>query len=201
MKKAAILVLCVLLGLALVSCSTVPKVKRVDVDKKIDLSGRWNDTDSRMVSEEMISDVLDRPWLDNFRSRNGKPPIVIVGTVANRTSEHISMQTFTNDLERSLLNSGLVGFVATRQGRKEVREERQDQAVFSREDTAKRMGEEIGADFMLKGSIDSIIDKISGKAVVFYQINLELIDLESNMKVWIGEKKIKKYVKRPKYVP
>jgi hypothetical protein len=37
-----------------------PKVKRTEVDETIDLSGRWNDTDSRLVAEEMIQDCLSR---------------------------------------------------------------------------------------------------------------------------------------------
>jgi hypothetical protein len=172
-------------------------VKRVEVEEVIDLSGRWNDTDSRLVSEEMIRDALNRPWLERFKiAHGGKPPVVIVGTVENRSHEHINVQTFVKDLERALINSGEVEFVASRGEREEVREERRDQAIHAAEETAKPMGEEIGADYMLKGSINSIMDKISGKAVIFYQVNLELIDLKTNKKVWIGEKKIKKYVKR-----
>jgi hypothetical protein len=60
------------------------------------------------------------------------------------------------------------------------------------------MGEETGADLMMIGTINSIPDQDGGKAVVFYQTNMELVEIESNRKVWIGEKKIKKYVERAK---
>jgi hypothetical protein len=172
-------------------------VKRVETEEVIDLSGRWNDTDSRLVSEEMVQDSLNRPWLARFMgAHGGKQPVVIVGTVRNRSHEHISVQTFVKDLERALINSGDVGFVASRGERDEIREERKDQAVYSSEETAKEHGREVGADYMLQGSIDTIEDKEGGKKVMFYQVNLEIIDLESNMKVWIGEKKIKKFIKR-----
>lgn len=176
-------------------------VKRVDTGEVIDLSGRWNDTDSRLVSEEMIKDALDRPWLENYRTGRGKLPVVIVGTVKNLSHEHINVQTFVKDLERSLINSGRVEFVAAKGEREELREERKDQAVHSAEETAKAMGEETGADFMLKGSINTIMDKVEGKAVMFYQVNLELMDLQSNKKVWIGDKKIKKLIKRSRIEP
>jgi uncharacterized protein (TIGR02722 family) len=173
------------------------QVKRVETDTTIDLSGRWNDTDSRLVSEEMVQDAMNRPWHDDFRSRSAdKNPVVIVGTVRNRSTEHINTQTFTKDLERALINSGEADFVASRVERQEIREERKDQAVYASEETAKEHGRELGADYMLQGSINSIEDKEGRKKVVFYQVNLELIDLETNRKVWIGEKKIKKYVKR-----
>jgi len=183
----------------LVGCATTPKVERKAVETTIDLSGRWNDVDSRMVSEEMIKDSLNRPWLERFSARHGgKIPTVIVGRVKNRSHEHINVQTFVNDLERALINSGRVQFVASKGERAGVREERLDLAKHASEETMKGPGEEIGADFMLIGSINTIRDEIAGKAVMFYQTNLELIDMANNLKVWVGQKKIKKLIKRPK---
>lgn len=180
-------------------CATTTKVERKDVDTTIDLSGRWNDTDSRLVSEEMIGDCLDRPWLERYKVKhNEKIPTVIVGQVKNRSHEHINVQTFVKDLERALINSGQVRFVADRGEREGVREERQDMAQHASDETMKGPGQEIGADFMLIGSINTIRDEISGEAVMFYQVNLELIDMENNLKVWIGDKKIKKLIKRSK---
>lgn len=196
MMKSGMLALAV--GLLVGACSTV-KVDRVGVDETVDLSGRWNDTDSRLVSEEMIADVLSRPWIDQFRSKNGKNPVVIVGVVRNRSDEHINTRTFVSDLERALINSGEVTFVADSGEREALREERKDQAAHSSEETAKEEGVEIGADFMLQGDINTIVDRIEGKEVKFYQVNLELIDIQSHRKAWIGEKKIKKFVKRSRF--
>jgi uncharacterized protein (TIGR02722 family) len=184
--------------LLLVGCASV-KVDRMAVDETVDLSGRWNDTDSRLVSEEMIGDVLSRSWIDRYRVGQGKDPVVIVGSVRNRSDEHINTQTFVKDLERALINSGEVEFVAGSGQRGEIREERKDQAANASEATAKEEGEEIGADFMLQGAINTISDRIEGKEVKFYQVNLELIDIQSNRKAWIGEKKIKKLVKRSRF--
>ena len=175
-------------------------VKRIEIDETVDLSGRWNDTDSRLVSEEMINDVMSRDWVEKFRRENkGNAPTVIVGTVRNRSDEHINTRTFVKDLERALINSGEIEFVASSGERDEIREERKDQASHASEKTAKEEGEEIGADFMLKGSINTITDRIEGKQVRYYQVNLELIHIETNKKVWIGEKKIKKVVKQKRF--
>lgn len=180
-------------------CASAPKVERKDVDTTIDLSGRWNDTDSRLVSQEMIADCLNRPWLQRYEDRHGgKPPTVIVGRVKNRSHEHINVQTFVKDLERSLINSGQVQFVASRGEREDVREERLDMAQHASDETMKEAGQEIGADFMLIGTINTIRDDIGSKAVMYYQVNLELIDMGNNLKVWIGDKKIKKLIKKPK---
>jgi uncharacterized protein (TIGR02722 family) len=180
-------------------CASTPTVERKEVDTTIDLSGRWNDTDSRLVSEEMIQDCLSRPWLERYKGKhNGNIPTVIVGRVKNRSHEHINVQTFTKDLERALINSGEVQFVATKGERMDIREERRDMAQHASDETMKGPGQEIGADYMLIGVINTIRDDIGGKAVMYYQVDLELIDMANNLKVWIGDKKIKKLIKKPK---
>jgi len=172
------------------------KVTRVDSNEIIDLSGKWNDTDSSLVSREMIDDVLSRPWISNFNRKKGRVPVVIVGAVRNLSHEHINTRTFISDLERELINSGEVQFVASATERTELREERRDQDLNASETTRKSMGQESGADFMLKGTINTIVDAAGGEQARFYQVDLTLIDLESNRKVWIGQKKIKKKVEK-----
>ena len=182
----------------LLGCSSNPKVNRIAFDKASDISGRWNDTDSRMVSAAMIDDCAIHPWLSSYRSsHNGRKPDVIVGMVVNRSHEHINVQTFMKDLERALINAGLINFVASPSERLEIRQEREDMAVNASDESFKGPGHEAGADFILKGTLNSIIDEAGGKRIVFYQINLELIDMLTNRKVWIGEKKIKKVITRP----
>lgn len=182
-------------ALLLVGCGGSGKtVTRVEADTAVDLSGDWNDTDSRLVAEEMIKDVLNRPWLSNYQLVNKKEPDLIVGTVRNRTSEHIQTLTFIKNLEREVLNSGKVSFVANKEERQEVRDERADQQENSSPESMKKFQKETGADFMLRGDITSIVDKEEGNSVKYYQVNLELVNIESNKKVWSGEKKIKKLV-------
>lgn len=187
-------VVAILLAMALAACST--EVTRMNTGEVKDLSGAWNDTDSQMVSAEMIQDVLSRSWLNEFTQTNKRQPAVIVGEVRNLSHEHINVNTFVADVERALINSDRVQFVASSVERQELREERKEQDINASEATRKAMGQEKGADFMLKGSINTIID-VSGKTQVrFYQVDLTLISLVDNRIVWIGQKKIKKLVER-----
>lgn len=183
-------------GLLFLLTACNPTVTRVDSDSVTDLSGKWNDTDSRLVAQEMIQDVLSRGWLTKFNRSAGKTPTVIVGTVRNLSHEHINTRTFIADMERELINSGEVDFVASAQDRKEVRGEVKDQDLNATESSRKAMGQEIGADFMLQGSINTIVDAVSGEQARFYQVDLSLIQLGSNRKVWVGQKKIKKTVEK-----
>jgi hypothetical protein len=196
MKKTNIAAgLLVLTALGAVGCAKI-KVERAPVEGVVDLSGKWNDTDSRLVAEAMVNDCLGRPWATDFARTHDAVPAVIVGTVFNKTSEHIDAATFVADLERSLLNSGKAKVVAAKEPREEIRDEREDQQMFSSPETAKAFRKETGADYMLQGGITSIKDEIKGKYVIFYQTDLELIDLETNEKVWMAQKEIKKIVTR-----
>jgi uncharacterized protein (TIGR02722 family) len=186
-----------ILLVSLAACGT--RVSRIDVNEVRDLSGRWNDTDSRLVAETMVQDCLGHPWLARYNGRTGERPDVIVGRIHNRSAEHISTETFTKDLERALVNSGRANFVASSEERLGVREERLDQDIHASPETRKSPGMEAGADFMLIGSINSIVDREGGDKVVYYQVNLELVDMADNRKVWIGEKKIKKFVERTRF--
>jgi hypothetical protein len=106
------------------------------------------------------------------------------------------MITFVADIERAMINSRKVQFVASRTERRPVREERKDQDLHASEATRKPMGQELGADFMLQGTISTIVDVAGKKQVRYYQVDISLINLADNRKVWAGQKKIKKLIKR-----
>jgi uncharacterized protein (TIGR02722 family) len=181
------------------SCATdAPTVQRVSADTQLDLSGRWNDTDSQMVSAAMIKDCMSFPWSASFSAANpGEKPTVIVGQVLNKSYEHINTETFIKDLERAFIMSGRVRVVSSDQFRNRARGERAQQAEgWTDPKTMASVGNELGANFMLFGEINSILDQAGGQQVVFYQINLELHELTTTEKVWIGDKKIKKMISR-----
>ncbi|SMD31849.1 hypothetical protein SAMN04488029_0187 [Reichenbachiella faecimaris] len=190
MKRLTIILTAIVL---MTSCART--VTRVSPDQQIDLSGRWNDTDSKLVAEEMIRDVLSRPWISDFRNANDDRPVVIVGIIANKSSEHIESETFIKDVEREFINSGTVRVVQNSVFREKLREERAQQGDFASIETQSKWGKELGADFMMFGVITSVTDSYKKEKVVNYKVNLELASIETSEKVWIGDKEIKKYIK------
>lgn len=176
------------------SCSH--KVTRIDPAEQIDISGRWNNTDSRLVAEDMTNTILRSNWLtDHLSSKSGQRPVVIVGFVANKSHEHIEAETFVKDVENSFVTTQKVRLVQGGKKREELRAEKADQQTNASASSMKKFGLEQGADYILQGSINSIVDSHKRKKVVYYQTNLELTNIETNEVVWIGEKKIAKYIK------
>lgn len=188
-------------ALVVTGCS-IKRVQRVDAESVTDLSGNWNDTDSRLVANELITQSLAGTWSRDWAAANGgNPPTVIIGEVRNRTMEHIPIGTFVRDLERAYVGSGVVRLVASSEERDEVRAERQDQQTNASAETRTRMAREMGARFMLQGDVQAIEDREGRERIVFYQVDATLIDLETNAKVWIGQHKIKKYIQRRRFTP
>lgn len=183
----------------LVSGGCATHVTRVSPDQQIDLSGRWNDVDSRQVADAMARQSFEgeggRSWaLQYMQAHGGRRPTLIVGTIRNRSYEHIPVETFVRDLERAYLGSGQVEVVASSEERQEVRDERADQQQNAAPATRTRLGSESGAQYMLQGDISQINDREGGRQVVYFQVDMTLVDLETNAKTWTGQHKIKKYV-------
>jgi len=176
-------------------------VSRIDPGTQVDLSGEWNDTDSKLVSEEMINDCLKSAWLVKFAKKSDKNPTIIAGSIVNKSLEHIATDVFLMDIERAMINSGSVEVVASNIERGEVRSEKADQQVNASPETLKKMGVEQGADFMLLGQINQINDAEEGKQLKYYQTDLSLVNIETNVKVWVGQKKIKKFIGQGKFKP
>lgn len=177
----------------------VKQVTRVAPEQAIDLSGRWNDVDSRMVADAIIEQSFASDWASNYmRANGGEMPTVLIGSVRNRSMEHIPVGTFVRDLEQAYVNSGQVRVVASGGERDEIREERVDQQEFASAATRSRLGMEHGASYILQGEIQSIEDREGRRRVVFYQVDLSLVDLESNSRVWVGQHRIKKYIQNPR---
>jgi uncharacterized protein (TIGR02722 family) len=196
-KRIWVMAATVSAALILAGCST--EVKRIDVNQVRDISGTWNDTDSRLVSEEMIRDSLSSGWIDRYSLSLRKTPVVIIGNIRNLSQEHINTNTFVNDLERAFVNSGRVDVVASRSERGDIREERADMDLNAAEATRKEMGKEAGADYMLMGTINTIIDASDSEQIRFYQVDLTLVSLADNRIVWTGQKKLKKDIKNAKF--
>jgi PBP1b-binding outer membrane lipoprotein LpoB len=161
-----------ILLLALTACATTET--RAPLADSSDRSGGWNDTDARLTATAMIKDALDRPWVRRFTQMTGREPVVMVGAVRNRTHEQLNMQTFSTELRQALRRSGLVQLADTAQppaGR---------------------------ADFILQGTIHTLVDERNGSQAVVYQVDLELVDAASEVKVWVGQKNVNKQVQRSK---
>lgn len=198
MKKFAFLFAAVFSGLMMVSCGST-KVSRVDSDEVIDLDGYWNESDVRIVCDSLIEECINSPRIAKFEGQQGHAPVVIIDSIRNQSSEHIDTSIVEKKFQTAIINSGVMEFVSSSSERQALREEKADQADHSTYDTAKEMDQETGADFMLKGSVKTIVQSADDKTVRTYYVYAELHDIKTNKIVWMAENdSIKKVIKRQK---
>lgn len=187
-------ILTTLLILFFFSCQT-RSVTRISPDTQIDLSGRWNDSDSRIVADKMISELLASGKFKEYANDHGKKPAIVVGLIRNKTAEHIDADNYIKKLEVAIYNSNIATLVEAEEFRDKLRLERAQQQDFADPATVSQWGKEIGADLMLFGEMTSETDTNNNKRIVNYITTLFLTDIETSKRVWYGQQEIKKFVK------
>lgn len=195
--KNKVIFFAIVASISLSSCATT-QVTRISSDTSVDLSGYWNDTDLRIVCKDLISKCLSSPRLANFEEKNGRLPVIMVGRFKNDSTEHIDTSIITEKMSDAIIDSGIADFVADKSSREELREERKDQNIagYTSEESMKNMSGEIGADFILQGSVKTIVDKVGNKTVRTYFVSVQLINLETNILIFKGvNDSIKKVIK------
>jgi penicillin-binding protein activator len=170
-------------------------VSRIDPGQQIDLSGRWNDSDSRQVANKMITELLASEKYKDYAKTLGKKPAIIVGLIKNKTSEHIDASNYIKKMELAIFNSGVADLVESDAFRDKIREERAQQQDFASPETVSQWGKETGANLMLFGEMTSETDVYNKKRVVNYVTTLFLTDMETNKRIWYGQEEIKKYIR------
>ncbi len=199
MKKTSIIAIAMMLIVVLSSCvsTTGTQVNRIDARTQTDLSGYWNDTDVRIIADTLVQECVSAPSIVNFIRQYQRPPVVILGSFRNQSDEHLDTSILAKKFEIALVNSGKVDFVASSMEREELRDERENQQEWSNEFSAKALANEVAADFMLIGSVKTIVDSSGADFTRTYFVTAELVNIEKNTKVWLGENSsIKKYIRR-----
>lgn len=183
-------------AVALPACGpTKREVERVDPATTKDLDYRFNDTDARLVWQGMVNDATFRGWIDRWKSEHGgNRPIMIVGPITNKSQDYIDTGLFTMNFEREMLNTGHVRVVSMRDQRGALRDERLQGQEWNSPETRKLMKIELGADLMLMGNIIDVVQRSldNRQLTKYYQVGLELTNIETNEKVWMGNVEIKK---------
>ncbi len=195
MMSSAIKTVCMIALVSIAVSCQQRTVTRVEPDTQIDLSGRWNDTDSRMVAEKMINDLFASERFQEYAQQRNKKPVIVVGLIRNKTSEHIDAANYVKKFEMAIYNSNAADLVESDEFRDQLRKERAEQQDFADPATIAQWGKETGADLMLFGEMTSEVDSHNNRRVVNYITTLFLTNVETNKRVWYGQHEIKKLVK------
>lgn len=154
----------------------------------------FGSTDLQLIAEKMASSLLRHPALEG-----GKRPVIALGSIDNRTNEHIETPLILSKVSTALLGSGKVKLVADQSGQNEVGKEiaRQQSGAVSA-DSARTFGKQVGAEFVLYGRLTSIDKKAGGVRDLYYNFTLNLVNVETALIEWKEEKEIRKVTEKGK---
>lgn len=195
MKKQMSFLFVLVLALGLAGCGPRAFV-RGGYDENVEsenlMTDRWSETDMQKVVKDLVSSAVRTDTVINAK----RPPIVMVTKLQNKTSEHIDTQSITDMITVELSSSGKVQFV-DKSARDDIAEEYnyQESGMVSRE-TQKGKGKQVGADLILNGRIDSIVQEVGKDKSVYYKITLNMTNLSTGLIVWTDHKQIRKLYKK-----
>jgi uncharacterized protein (TIGR02722 family) len=175
-------------------CAGQQAVRYGDPTRVETLTEDWGSTDIQTVADRMVGSLIRHPVI-----ASGKRPVVQVSTVKNKTTEHIDTKTVTDKIRTALIKTGMVRMTAVSDANAEMLENLDYQSgsgVVSKK-TAKKVGNQIGADYLLYGEIDSIVKSAGREKDVYYKFTLNLVDVETGIIEWSDEKEIRKEASRP----
>jgi uncharacterized protein (TIGR02722 family) len=159
-----------------------------DVERENLLNDQWSETDMQNVVKDLVASMMKHPAI----RRAPRPPLVMATRLQNKTSEHIDTQNILDMLRVELMNSGEIQFV-DKAAREDIAEEYEYQnSGMVSETTRKGPGGQMGADFIINGRLDSIVQQAGADKTVYYKITMNLTNLKTGVIVWSNYKQIRK---------
>lgn len=154
----------------------------------------FTDKDATSVYGRMVDDALSKPWVDQHITKHaGEAPKIAVGTVGTNNQAAIDVQSVTKQIEEELINSGRVRVLADRSQVRQLVDQRLAQREFTRSEDWADMANQLGIDFLMIGRVGSRLYRDeANQLVTYFQVVLELIDLETAEKVWIQTEEVRK---------
>lgn len=192
MLKKVVITGLVVLGLSSCGPKAFVKGQYDDVNRENLMNDQWSETDMQVIVKSMVDSMTTHPSIANAK----KLPIVMVTNLQNKTSEHIDTQSIMDMVRVDLTNSGKVAFI-DKEARQDISNEYdyQNSGVVS-EETKKTPGGQIGADFIINGRMDSIVQEVGKDKSVYYKITLNLTNLKTGVISWTNQKQIRKTFKK-----
>lgn len=194
MKKFAVIAL-ILSSVGMTACGPRQFVKG-EYDENVNdtnlLTDKWSESDMQVAVRDLVASAVAHPAIAQAK----RPPIVMVTRLQNKTSEHIDTQSIADMFTAELMRSGKTQFV-DKAAREDIAEEYdyQDSGMVSRE-TKKGKGGQVGADFIMNGRIDSIVQEAGKEKTVYYKMTMNLTNLKTGLIQWTDYKQLRKQFKK-----
>lgn len=181
--------------LALSACGPKAFVKG-DYDNEVEkenlLNDQWSETDMQRSVSDLVGSMVKHRAISSART----PPLMMVTQLQNKTSEHIDTQSIMDMVKVELMRTGSVSFV-DKEARGDIKDEYDYQGSgLVSEETKKGPGGQVGADFIVNGRLDSIVQEAGKDKTIYYKITLNMTNLKTGVIAWTDQKQIRKVYRK-----
>ena len=173
-------------------------VTEVNVNTAKPMDASYDCSDLRWLGNSFGSEIAAAPLVNQAT----KKPILVVMGIENRTSRHVDTKAITDTIRTVVINSGKANFVNESQ-RDTLLKEQGYQLANCTPETRTAIGRQLGAQYMLTGSLVEIQKeeprqiRASKKEEIYYQLRVELTDLETGLIAWTQQKERARGASKP----
>lgn len=176
-----------LAALVFAACASGPQVSNVEAGTNTNLTGYWDDSDVDQVCKDLITKFLDSPRVARFETDKKRLPVIRVGTFKNASSEPIDTTIISKRMQVQILNSGKAEFVADSGVSEELRAEAEEQSAWATDDSQAQLMAETGADYLLTGSVKTIVQTSGNQQIRAYVVTADATDITTHRIIWSEE--------------
>jgi uncharacterized protein (TIGR02722 family) len=182
------------LSLTLSACATT---RDISPESSVHYDASYDFADKKKIVNHLSTSLMQ------FVEESNARPTVINYGIGNQTSEHINTGGISDDIRLALVQSGRYQVINEAQRNNINVETDYQQAGNVAISQRIQQGRQLGADYVLAGTLRSIVKKqprqirLTKKKLVYYTLNLELTDTETGAVTWADKVEIARESSQP----
>jgi hypothetical protein len=190
MKARFNLVLLVIIISLLAGCG--PTIRYEIKDEETVTGSDWSAKDLKDVSEYMTASIKQSAFISSPQYKSERPRWMMAKDLKNETDEHVNTRTIMEKIRTKLINEGFASFVDDQAIEDILNQMQLQQSGLFDDKTVTKVGKLVGAKLILRGTVSSIRKRTDRNDIIYYNITLQLVNIQTGEIVWTDEKEIQR---------
>jgi uncharacterized protein (TIGR02722 family) len=188
--KAVDILLLVMISCLILGCGTT--IQQGITDNETVTGSDWSAKDLKEVADHMANSIAKSANSSGSELSQGKPRWILAKDLRNETDEHVNTRTIMEKIRTRLINDGIARFVDDQALNDILNQFKFQQSGLFDNSTVAQIGKLVGAKYILRGTISSIRKRSDRKDVIYYNITLQVVSIETGEIIWTDEKEVQR---------
>ena len=188
-KTVGILLL-VMISCLIFGCGTT--IQQGITDNETVTGSDWSAKDLKEVADYMANSIAKSTNSSGSELSQGKPRWILAKNLRNETDEHVNTRTIMEKIRTRLINDGIARFADDQALNDILNQLKFQQSGLFDNSTVAQIGKLVGAKYILRGTISSIRKRSDRKNVIYYNITLQVVSIETGEIMWTDEKEVQR---------